>query len=217
MTPEQFAEFTKRYIPEPNTGCWLWIGMYGTGGYGRFRMNGKTYAAHRVSYEHFIGPIPEGLTIDHVLARGCGNTSCVNPDHLEAVTSATNTMRGSSPTAKNARKLTCFAGHPFGGYNLRVTSDGVRVCRVCKRLRRRKSEHYGKGRPRGERHKNSKLNDATVRAIRERRASGDRIVDIARELGLHRDTIGRVIHGIRWKHVPLAATTETPTATGGER
>jgi len=65
--------------PEPNTGCWLWTRQtHRSGGYGRMTVDGKKRPAHRVSYEVFIGPIPDGLFVLH----RCDQPACVNPDHL---------------------------------------------------------------------------------------------------------------------------------------
>jgi hypothetical protein len=83
------ARFFALMIPEPNSGCWLWLGSLRSG-YGRFSLNGKTCEAHRVSYEHLVGPIPQGMMIDHLCRTRC----CINPDHLEPVTNAENIRRG---------------------------------------------------------------------------------------------------------------------------
>lgn len=66
--------------------CWLWTGARTRRGYGHVRIGGKTKIAHRVSYEWSRGAIPDGKVIDHI----CHTTSCVNPDHLRAVTNAEN-------------------------------------------------------------------------------------------------------------------------------
>jgi hypothetical protein len=85
--------------PEPNTGCWLWSGSTSTGGYGYILdyegAAKKAMRAHRWAYEKLRGPIPDGLHLDHLCRVRC----CVNPDHLEAVTSGENTRRGNAGAA----------------------------------------------------------------------------------------------------------------------
>lgn len=68
--------------------CWLWKGAT-RNNYGAFRGNNETLYAHRVAYEYLIGPIPEGLELDHI----CVNKHCCNPAHLEAVTHQENMQR----------------------------------------------------------------------------------------------------------------------------
>ena len=85
--------FDEKWIPEPNSGCWLWLAATMTQKgyeYGVFRVTGRTLRAHRFSYEREKGPIPEGLELDHL----CRNPYCVNPDHLDAVTHEENLRRG---------------------------------------------------------------------------------------------------------------------------
>lgn len=74
---------------EAPTGCWEWDGTLSVEGYGVFRENYRQIKAHRWTYEQFVGPIPDGLTIDHL----CRNRRCVNPAHLEPVTAGENARR----------------------------------------------------------------------------------------------------------------------------
>lgn len=118
-------------------GCWNWIAQTDSGGYGRFStdIDGRWYpvTAHRHAYELLIGPIPEGLQLDHL----CRNTSCVNPDHLEPVTARENTRRGYGPAGTQARKTHCKRGHLLAGGNVHIRPDGARRCRECDKARHR--------------------------------------------------------------------------------
>lgn len=128
--PRDFrAVIEERSCPEPNTGCWLWLGQSEAGLYGYVRDGRKTRRVHRVAYEAFVGPIPPGLTIDHT----CKTTICVNPAHMEPVTLRENILRSSSPPAINARRTHCAAGHALSGSNLIARKDGGsrRRCRAC--------------------------------------------------------------------------------------
>ena len=106
--------------------CWLWIACKSTAGYGDFGNEGE---AHRWSYKHFVGPIPEGLELDHL----CRVRNCVNPAHLEPVTHRENVLRGDAPCAKNALVTHCPAGHPYDDENTRQMPRGGRKCRACHR------------------------------------------------------------------------------------
>lgn len=97
-----------RYLIEPETGCWIWQRLVDKHGYGQLREGGKGYLAHRYYYERVIGPIPEGMQLDHL----CRNRKCVNPDHLEPVTNTENQRRGRAVkfTMEDARaiRLACL-------------------------------------------------------------------------------------------------------------
>jgi len=115
--------------------CWIWTGAKYYKGYGHIRVNGKLIHSHRMSYELFKGEIPMSYVIDHL----CRNPSCVNPDHLEAVTNRQNVLRGNSFCANEARQTHCKNGHEFTFANTKRTKLG-RNCRTCaKEWRRRYS------------------------------------------------------------------------------
>lgn len=115
--------------------CWLYLGPfhfseYGIP-YGRYLKN----EAHRLCYEIYKGPIPKGLTLDHL----CRTTVCINPEHLEPVTRTENIMRGNGACAMHARKTHCYKGHEFTKEN--ISSSGLkigkRVCLSCMRTNSR--------------------------------------------------------------------------------
>jgi hypothetical protein len=121
-----------RYIPEPNSGCWLWLGALTKDGYGMITIKNKQYYTHILLYEFTKGQIPEGLVLDHL----CRNPCCCNPDHLEAVTQAENVARGLSPEKTRARfaAMTHFkkCGHPITPENTYIVGKRKeRRCRIC--------------------------------------------------------------------------------------
>jgi len=115
--------------------CWLWTGYCNPKGYGRFTENYNPIFAHRWSYEKFIGPIPEGLVIDHL----CEVKNCVNPEHLEPVTNKINLNRGKvgqKNAARHRSKTHCRNGHEYTEENTAYwnrKSRGVltRKCLIC--------------------------------------------------------------------------------------
>ena len=132
--PIQIEErFWDNVVPDPNSGCWHWMGTLNAAGYAVFWDNAAqtTIRAHRFAYNLFKGVIPEGLEPDHL----CREKSCVNPDHLEAVTHQINVLRSAGPAARNAVKTHCPAGHPYSGENLYEHKTG-RGCKICRRRNR---------------------------------------------------------------------------------
>ena len=106
-------------------GCWLWFGSKTEDGYALYGPHGRR--AHRWVYERFRAPIPETMQVDHL----CRVRHCVNPWHLEAVTSRENTLRGNTITGLNAQKTQCLQGHPLAGENLYLYK-GKRACKTCR-------------------------------------------------------------------------------------
>lgn len=111
-------------------GCWEWTASRFRNGYGQF----NSQLAHRVIYKELVGPIPEGLDLDHL----CRNRACVRPDHLEPVTRRENLIRGETSIAENVRKTHCKHGHEFTEKNI-YRWRGKRLCRICRDARRHKN------------------------------------------------------------------------------
>lgn len=110
-------------------GCWEWQAAT-SAGYGRFGVGKKMMLAHRISYEMLVGPILDGLHIDHL----CRNRLCVNPDHLQAVTHRENVLRGEAGMIQRMR-TECPYGHPYDEINTHWY-QGRRYCRACAECRR---------------------------------------------------------------------------------
>lgn len=109
-------------VPEPNTGCFIWMGPLTSRGYGNTRYQGKTHLAHRLVLTLDGIEIPAGAEVDHK----CFNRWCVNPSHLEPVTPAVNSQRA----GKRRRGEFCRRGHPLADAYT-YPKRGTRMCRQC--------------------------------------------------------------------------------------
>ena len=139
-----------------NAPCWIWTGTLSrnskdpkAGGYGQFSVGkAKGILAHRAAYELAYGPIPAGLTIDHLChdpetcQPPCTHRACVNPAHLNAVPGRANTLRGGGPSALNAAKTECDSGHEFTEANTLWTGATSRRHRECRTCNRDKARRY---------------------------------------------------------------------------
>lgn len=135
LDPRLPDRFWSKCIPEPMSGCWLWLGHYSSSGYGRFRFRGKDGPSHRATYVTARGAIPKGLEIDHL----CRQKACCNPAHLEAVTRSVNTLRGDAGRARGAvnhylkRRTACKRGHEYTAETTKMTERHGRICLICTR------------------------------------------------------------------------------------
>jgi len=111
--------FEGKFIPEPNSGCYLWESTIEGDGYGQIRKNNRYTMAHRVSWELHNGAIPEGLCVLH----RCDTPSCVNPDHLFLGTPTDNARDRDEKGRGNPRK-----GEDHG--SAKLTEEDVRAMRA---------------------------------------------------------------------------------------
>lgn len=122
-----------KLVPQPD-GCWHWTGVIDKAGYGRLGYNGRrSETLQRAVYQEFVGPIPEGMAVDHRChsehptcpgGTTCTHRRCGNPDHLRLLTIVENGQLGKS------RVTHCPHGHAYEGRNL-IVSGGRRFCRTC--------------------------------------------------------------------------------------
>lgn len=130
-TRPSFAERVFTYV-DAFGDCWEWTGAT-KDGYGVVGRGGRAAGneqTHRAVWQMLVGPIPEGLELDHL----CRNHSCCNPDHLEPVTPAVNKARGFGISILYSKRETCAFGHPLDG-RTRDSKSGkqIRYCKTCKR------------------------------------------------------------------------------------
>lgn len=111
--------------------CWGWSKRKHKFGYGKHYWCGKTGSPHRAIYKLLVDENIDGLDVDHL----CRNPECCNPNHLEAVTSRENTLRGVSPPAVNSKKTVCKNGHNFNDTGFWRNGNNSRLCKQCARDR----------------------------------------------------------------------------------
>lgn len=125
-------------LDDSSTDCWLWTGRRVKDGYGAISIDGHARPVHRVAYELWVGPIPEGLEVDHQ----CDVRNCIRPDHLKPMTHRENGLRSNNLGGVNARKTHCVNGHEFTVENTYVSmgkwGHPRRHCRECQRIRQRR-------------------------------------------------------------------------------
>lgn len=135
-----------RAVPGRN-GCIIWTGAVNPAtGYGQLKVQGQRWSAHRLAYVVVKGPIPDGLVIDHAchnrdatcVGGNCIHHRCINPHHLDAVTSSENHARSPHTKRANKRRTHCLQGHEMTPENTLATG-ATRTCRTCRNQRVREN------------------------------------------------------------------------------
>lgn len=131
------AKLLALHVPEPNTGCWLWLGAHDKDGYGKVSASREISGrAHRFSWEIFKGEIPGGKWVLHK----CDTSACINPEHLFLGSARDNNLdMVFKKRHVNTRKTKCNKGHMFSPDNLVNLSKGrqERICKICAREKTR--------------------------------------------------------------------------------
>lgn len=131
--PRLPERFWNKCIPEPNSGCWLWIGAQHVRGYGSLKFNGQARRAHQVAFNAAGLAQPLNTELDHK----CRTTCCVNPEHLDPVTHDVNVLRGEGIAANYARRTHCKHGHEYTPENTYFPpweKRPARMCRACRNV-----------------------------------------------------------------------------------
>lgn len=201
----------EKVIKEPG-GCWVWTGATNAAGYGKIGRGPRSATpqndyTHRVAYELTYGAIPDGLVIDHL----CRNTSCCNPDHLEAVPPRTNSLRGIAPNVVAHNEGRCINGHlltPDNVWHINESRRGMVVrCRQCRLEANKRLRDKTPKRPKvhrdlsGSNNNNARLTEQDVREIRILASSGSSLAELAQQFHVSKANISRISHRKAWKHV----------------
>lgn len=194
MTAEQYAQSAEKRFAKlvkegptpdarPDLGpCLLFTGSKKSNGYGQFGYEGRNVHAHRYAWERENGPIPAGLTVDHL----CRVRHCVRVSHFELVDAVTNYMRAV------AAREGCSNGHPYTAENLRIYRDGVRRCLTCMRESQEKEKRKRSRSLNGLPDRRIKYDQGRAQeVIASIRAGELTIAQGAREIGCNPNYLGR--------------------------
>lgn len=196
------------YVPEDRgftTPCWIWAGGTSEDGYGRAWANGRQIPAHRHYYELHVGPIPEGLVLDHL----CRIPSCVNPGHLEPVTPAENVRRGtSSPLCmEDVREIRASEDTPA------ALAERYGVSRKTI-FRVRSGGSWGlEGAVPGRRYR---LGAKEIRQLLEGFAAGRSQREMAKELGISPQMVSDIKHGRRYVEIVAEVQSALDSTSSGK-
>lgn len=192
---EVLARFHSKYA-KLSDGCWHWDAAKDKRGYGQFCIRYKRFVAHRFAYEVLVGPIPNGLVLDHL----CCNKSCVNPDHLEPVTVQVNSSRAGLKQRVGSRQSHCPLGHAMTVPNTIYHRNGRSTCRQCTKASQGRSRELRRLRLLAEREamvrpksQAEMLSDSIVNSLSLRPATIYQLMD---RTGFTRDDLRGALQGL---------------------
>lgn len=195
--------FDEKWIPEPNSGCWLWEASVNNENYGQIGVNVTIKGAHRVSYELYKGDFDKKLHIRHK----CDNTYCVNPDHLEP---GTNQDNMNDKVKRGRQASTKLLGEKNG--NSKLTEEQVIAIFNDTRDTEKIAEDYGISSANvsaiktgftwnhvtGKKYENRRLKEEQVKEIYIKIHNGYKIKDLVKEYNITYDNVIRIKNGRRW-------------------
>jgi hypothetical protein len=183
--------FQEKHAVDLDTGCWVWVASAKTRGYGAVTVSHEhgTMLAHRLSYLIHVGRIPDGMELDHL----CRNRACVNPEHLEPVTTAENGRRARPFRQKPTH---CPQGHAYAEHGRLYPSGQSYICLPCKAeyTRRRRAGLPTKRR-------DDRLPDDVIRSIRTERSNGVKLSVLAARYGITETSVSRVARRLNYPDV----------------
>ena len=173
-----------KLFPEPNSGCWLWVGATTSEGYGKIKCKGKTKLTHRVSFKIHTGPIPPGFDV----LQSCDLRPCGNPDHLflgTPIDRIANSIAKDrwSTDARRAQLLSIRGMAPRGAKHW--------TRRTPEKIRR------GRRRPNSVRRRDCRFTDTDREIIQNRYAAGESQSVIAADYRVTQSVISRLINNVR--------------------
>lgn len=193
-----------KYIEDPVTGCWNWLGSLDGCGYGSLSRDGAQHRAHVYYYEREHGKVPDGLELDHK----CHNRKCIRPSHLEPVTHLENVRRGDATKLTREQVVDIILSYGKMSHHDVAKKYAISSTYIHAIWRRQVWQDVlpelplRKGMTRnGEESGHAKITEQQVREIRMRREQGEMPLALATEYGISVAQVRRIIKRTKWKHV----------------